>query len=61
MIESYSGAGKAFHSHVFLGEGHEKNERRSRAVIWLCGAMMIGEIVSGLILARSHSSPMVCI
>jgi cation diffusion facilitator family transporter len=35
------------HSHVFLGEGHEKNERRSWMVIWLCGAMMILEIVGG--------------
>ncbi len=36
------------HSHVFLGEGHEKSERRTWAVIWLCGAMMIAEIVGGL-------------
>jgi len=38
---------KAFHSHVFLGEGHEKSERKTWAVIWLCGAMMIAEIVGG--------------
>jgi cation diffusion facilitator family transporter len=38
-----------FHSHVFLGEGHENNERRTWAVIWLCGAMMIAEIVGGLL------------
>ena len=37
----------AFHSHVFLGEGHEKSERRTWAVIWLCGAMMALEIVGG--------------
>ena len=37
------------HSHVFLGEGHEGSERRTWAVIWLCGAMMIGEIVGGLL------------
>ena len=32
------------HSHVFLGEGHQKSERKTWAVIWLCGAMMIAEI-----------------
>src|ERR1700731_3114775 len=37
----------AFHSHVFLGEGHEKSERKTWAVIWLCGAMMVAEIVGG--------------
>ena len=31
----------------FLGEGHEKSERRTWAVIWLCGAMMLAEIVGG--------------
>ena len=36
------------HSHVFLGQGHEKSERRTWAVIWLCGAMMALEIVGGL-------------
>jgi cation diffusion facilitator family transporter len=52
MIETTSGAPFAIHSpihsHVFLGEGHEKNERKTWAVIWLCGAMMIAEIVGGL-------------
>src|SRR5260221_2797374 len=38
------------HSHVFLGEGHERAKRRTWAVIWLCGAMMTLEIVGGLIL-----------
>ena len=38
-----------FHSHAFLGEGHEKSERRTWAVIWLCGAMMALEIVGGLL------------
>jgi cation diffusion facilitator family transporter len=37
------------HSHVFLGAGHETSERRTWAVIWLCGAMMIAEIVGGLL------------
>jgi len=39
----------AFHSHAFLGEGHEKSERKTWAVIWLCGAMMIAEIIGGLL------------
>lgn len=37
------------HNHNFLGEGHERSERRTWAVIWLCGAMMIGEIAGGLL------------
>jgi cation diffusion facilitator family transporter len=37
------------HSHVFLGEGHEHAEQRTWAVIWLCGAMMLLEIVGGLL------------
>jgi cation diffusion facilitator family transporter len=37
------------HNHVFLGEGHEQNERRTWMVIWLCGAMMIAEIIGGLL------------
>jgi cation diffusion facilitator family transporter len=41
--------GSAAHTHIFLGEGHEKNERRTWLVIWLCGAMMITEIVGGLL------------
>jgi cation diffusion facilitator family transporter len=38
----------AFHSHVFLGKQHQSSERKTWAVIWLCGAMMIAEIVGGL-------------
>jgi cation diffusion facilitator family transporter len=37
------------HSHSFLGEGHERSERKTWAVIGLCGAMMIAEIVGGLL------------
>src|SRR6202166_4452255 len=37
------------HDHVFLGQGHEKSERKTWAVIWLCGAMMIAEIIGGLL------------
>ena len=35
------------HAHVFLGTGHEHAERRTWAVIWLCGAMMALEVVGG--------------
>jgi len=37
------------HSHVFLGPGHERNERRTWIVIALCTVMMIAEIVGGLL------------
>ncbi|CEG06650.1 Cadmium, cobalt and zinc/H(+)-K(+) antiporter [Afipia felis] len=37
----------AAHDHVFLGEDHDKAARRTWAVIVLCGAMMIAEIVGG--------------
>jgi cation diffusion facilitator family transporter len=36
------------HDHVFLGEGHDKNARKTWSVIALCSAMMITEIVGGL-------------
>jgi cation diffusion facilitator family transporter len=49
MIDNNGAAATAFHSHVFLGEGHEKSERKTWAVIWLCGIMMIAEIVGGLL------------
>lgn len=35
--------------HVFLGEGHEKNERRTWMVIALCTVMMAAEIAGGLL------------
>src|SRR5260370_332097 len=35
------------HSHVFLGENHAGAERRTWAVIWLCGFMMFAEIIGG--------------
>ena len=38
---------EGFHSHVFLGEGHEINERKAWGVIILCGCMMLIEIVGG--------------
>jgi cation diffusion facilitator family transporter len=37
------------HSHDFLGADHARNERRSWMVIGLCAAMMVVEIVGGLI------------
>jgi cation diffusion facilitator family transporter len=39
----------SLHSHVFLGAGHEKSERKTWAVITLCGIMMIAEIAGGLL------------
>jgi cation diffusion facilitator family transporter len=35
------------HSHVFLGAGHERNERKTWAVIALCSVMMVVEIGGG--------------
>ena len=35
------------HGHVFLGKDHDKAERRTWAVIVLCGVMMIAEIIGG--------------
>jgi cation diffusion facilitator family transporter len=37
------------HSHVFLGDAHAENTRRTWMVIWLCGAMMLAEIVGGML------------
>jgi cation diffusion facilitator family transporter len=37
------------HTHIFLGDSHAASERRTWAVIWLCGAMMAAEIAGGLI------------
>ncbi|MGU7775489.1 CDF family Co(II)/Ni(II) efflux transporter DmeF [Burkholderia sp. MR1-5-21] len=37
----------AGHDHIFLGAAHEQNERRTWAVIALCSAMMVAEIVGG--------------
>src|ERR1700755_2541675 len=43
----HDGLPEAVHSHVFLGEGHQHAERRTWAVIILCGMMMLLEIVGG--------------
>ncbi len=37
------------HEHVFLGADHDRNERRSWAVVGLCLTMMTAEIVGGLL------------
>jgi cation diffusion facilitator family transporter len=37
------------HSHVFLAPDHEASEKRTWAVIVLCGVMMAAEIVGGLL------------
>jgi cation diffusion facilitator family transporter len=40
---------RSTHEHVFLGAEHERSERKIWIVIWLCGAMMIGEVAGGLL------------
>ncbi len=36
------------HTHVFLGEAHDRNERKTWAVIAICAAMMVAEIIGGV-------------
>jgi cation diffusion facilitator family transporter len=48
MMDDKGGEPSLRHSHVFLGEEHEQSERKTWAVIWLCGAMMVAEIVGGM-------------
>ena len=52
------------HEHVFLGQHHQRNERRSWGVVALCGTMMSAEIVGGwlwgsmaLVAERMHRRP----
>src|SRR5271165_1533621 len=47
MHDSARPGGTLRHSHVFLGAGHERNERRTWAVIALCTVMMLAEIIGG--------------
>jgi len=47
MSESSGAAFPAIHGHMFLSEDHQKSERKTWAVIWLCSAMMVVEIVGG--------------
>ena len=35
------------HAHVFLGEAHARNERKTWTVIAICTAMMVAEIIGG--------------
>jgi cation diffusion facilitator family transporter len=49
MTDNGGGTAAAFHSHFFLAEGHETSERKTWAVIWLCGIMMVAEIIGGLL------------
>ena len=49
MNETTTHASPFRHSHAFLGAGHEKSERKTWAVICLCGIMMLAEIVGGLL------------
>lgn len=46
-VESTSFARDARCGRDFLGEHHERNERRTWWVVWLTAAMMIGEIIGG--------------
>ena len=36
------------HAHIFLGEAHARNERKTWTVIAICAAMMVAEIIGGL-------------
>jgi cation diffusion facilitator family transporter len=47
MTDTPSISGLPPHDHVFLGQDHDKAERRTWAVIMLCGVMMIAEIIGG--------------
>jgi cation diffusion facilitator family transporter len=47
MVEADSVFQSPSHDHVFLGKDHDKAERRTWAVIVLCGVMMIVEIIGG--------------
>jgi cation diffusion facilitator family transporter len=47
MTDGASALGPFQHRHVFLGAGHDRNARKTWAVIWLCGIMMAAEIIGG--------------
>lgn len=38
---------KVYHSHDYLGSGHDDNMRRTSWVVWLTAAMMVVEIAAG--------------
>jgi hypothetical protein len=47
MTDGDAALGPFQHRHVFLGAGHDRNARKTWAVIWLCGIMMAAEIIGG--------------
>jgi len=47
MSELYEAPFRGSHEHVFLGASHDKNERKTWAVIVLCSVMMVAEILGG--------------
>lgn len=47
MSELYEHPFSVEHEHIFLGVGHEKNERKTWAVIAICSVMMVAEIIGG--------------
>lgn len=47
MLDQPQDPAASGHGHVFLGAGHERNERKTWTVIVLCSAMMVAEIVGG--------------
>jgi len=49
MAPTPTDSGLPLHGHVFLGDAHARNERRTWAVITLSGAMMLAEIGGGLL------------
>lgn len=49
MTAADSSAAQVLHTHNFSGTEHETSERKTWAVIWLCGAMMAVEIIDGLL------------
>jgi cation diffusion facilitator family transporter len=49
MGDTTSSGAPLEHSHSFLGAGHERSERKTWAVIWLCTTMMIAEIIGGML------------
>jgi Co/Zn/Cd efflux system component len=61
MTETAVPTFQAAHSHVFLGEGHEINERKAWTVIILCVFMMLVEIVGVSCSAPSLWWPTACI
>jgi cation diffusion facilitator family transporter len=47
MNNFYDAPFKTDHNHIFLGVGHDKNKHKTWAVILLCTAMMLVEIIGG--------------